>query len=118
MVTEVSGSTPPPGSVTVPVMPPRVCCASAHTDNATNAPRIAAIRKRPRFIFFAIVQHLVRDFENRNPQQPSRPQKQTMTFSENDFLRKLDAELVNSAPGLENYFATLRELHTKRKTQA
>src|SRR6267154_3531099 len=42
IVTTVSGSTPPVLSVTVPVMPPRVCCAWACEENANGIQKDAA----------------------------------------------------------------------------
>src|SRR5580693_7586136 len=48
MVTVESGSTLPLLSDTVPVMPPRVCCARAHRENCKST----ASKEIPSFIFF------------------------------------------------------------------
>ena len=56
MVTVVSGRTLPLLSVTVPVMPPRVCWASALTQEKSRNVR----KKMPSFIFFAMNVNLSR----------------------------------------------------------
>src|SRR5580658_2182371 len=76
MVTVESGSTLPLLSDTVPVMPPRVCCASAHRESCKNT----AAKEMPSFIFVAVSLvainlvainvNLVKG-RNRNPMRPA-----------------------------------------------
>src|SRR5579864_8968102 len=56
MVTVVSGKTLPLLSETVPVIPPRVCCARAVRDSSSTT----ASKKMPTLIFFAINVNLAR----------------------------------------------------------
>src|ERR1700722_277569 len=84
MVTLVAGSTLPLLSVTVPVIPPSVCCASARGGN--NESIVSPARKKmPSFIFFAIVTSS--DLRNRNP------------------IRSWDRLLELSTPWYKNYLA-------------